>query len=744
MSRKRQVKSGRRRAFRLVGLGLILFGCLFRVLDPYPVRMSRLIYFDILQRLSPREYDPDLPVRVVDIDEASLENWGQWPWPRTLLAQMVGQLGEYGAAAIGFDMLFVEPDRYSPSRLLSDPALNKILSAQGEGAGLDNDVLFGAEIANWPVVMGVAARLTGGTRQISPKAGIVEIGENPAAGLIEVPHWTPLADPLDQDATGIGGVNVSPLGGTGVVRRVPVLWRGPDGVLPGLGLEALRVATDEPAIFIEGAQGESGIVLSVEMAGFALPTTENGEVWVRYRRDNPGLYISADDILQPRDDPDLRSQIEGRIILVGTSAAGLFDLHQTALGESVPGVSIHAQVIEQILLGDMLTRSDVIAALELLAFIFLGVVVTVVMSSLGAIASFLAGGLSAAVVVGISWLAFQNQSILFDATFPLAGGMMNFSVLSGYLFISTEREKRIIRQIFSHYVAPEILDEMDSSGHQLQLGGETQEITVMFSDIRGFTPLSEQISATELVAVLNQLFSVVGDQILRERGTIDKFIGDAVMAFWNAPLPVENHPMRAAQAALSMRQALVAFNASDVMRGRPPIALATGCASGRACVGNIGSLRRFNYTVIGDVVNVAARIEQSCRQVEYDILVSKSVFLAAEQSYALLEAGLVHLKGKTDLEPIFALVGDRETVQNPSFQKLRQMHDDLVAAIRARRPQMEIEMICKTCIQQAQLVEPGLVLFYRALPGRSADFRFDVQTGEAMFSHHGNVRDLPG
>lgn len=721
-----------------------MVGCLVRAIDPYPIRTTRLVYFDILQRLSPRSYDPALPIRVVDIDEDSLGKWGQWPWPRTLLAEMVQRLGEYGAAAVAFDMLFVEPDRYSPSRLLNDPKLTKLLSAQGDAAQLDNDVLFGSAIVDLPVVMGVAARLTESDTQVVPKAGIVEIGERPAEGLFSVPHWTPLAAPLGRDAAGIGGVNVTPLDGTGVVRRVPVLWRGPNGVMPGLGLEALRVATGEPVIFAEGAPDEAGIMLGVELAGFLMPTTENGEVWVRYRRDDPRLYVSAEDILQVDDDPTLRSKIEGRIVLVGTSAAGLFDIHQTALGESVPGVSIHAQVIEQILLGENLTRSDVTAALELLAFICLGVVVTVVMSKFGAVASFLAGGISAAVVLMTSWLAFQNQSVLFDATFPLAGGIANFGLLVGYLFISTEREKRVIRQMFGHYVAPEILDEMDASGHTLQLGGETQPITVMFSDIRGFTPLSEKISAVDLVALLNELFSVIGDQILHERGTIDKFIGDAVMAFWNAPLPVEDHPRRAAQAALLMRRALVDFNASEVMRGHPPISLATGCATGQACVGNIGSRRRFNYTVIGDVVNVASRIEENCRHVEYDILVSKSVFEATENELAMLEAGLVFLKGKTDLEPVYVLVGDKSVEQSAEYKKLDIAHQGLLTAIRARQPQSEIETLCRQCAALGERIEPGLRAFYGALPGRTADFRIDVVSGEVVFSHKENGQNASG
>ncbi len=723
-------------AFQLVGLSLIFLGCLVRVLDPYPVQVSRLIYFDALQRLAPREFNPDLPVRVVDVDEASLSELGQWPWPRTQLADMVERLGNYGAATIAFDMLFVEPDRYSPSLLMQDPAFAALLREDSDVSQLDNDARFGAEMLNWPVVLGVAARLTGEKEQVLSPAGIIEIGERPSAGLFEVPQWTPLPPPLDETATGIGGVNVSPLGGLGVVRRVPVLWAGPDGVMPSLGLEALRVATGDPNILAEGAPDEEGIVTAVEVGGFRIPTTENGEVWVRFRHDHPGLYISAKDVMADTYDPDLQAEIEGRIILVGTSAAGLFDIRETALGESVPGVSVHAQIVEQIILGDMLRRSDVTAAMEILAFISLGMIVTAVMSRFGAIASFVAGGVAAVAVVGISWAAFTDNSVLFDATFPLMGGMTNFGLLVAYLFISTEREKRAIRKVFSHYVAPEILDEMEASGHKLKLGGESQEITVMFSDIRGFTPLSESISPTGLVALLNDLFSQIGDQILEEKGTIDKFIGDAVMAFWNAPLPVEDHPLRAASAALLMRQALAEFNNTPQMRDKPPIALATGCATGNACVGNIGSRSRFNYTVIGDVVNVAARIEQNCRHVEYDILASEAVFEAAGSRLAMLEAGFIALKGKAVPEPVYIVVGSQDVAQSAEFLQLSQAHSDLITAIRQRQPQSVIERMCDACLETAVKLEPGLATFYRALSQRTADFRTDTQPGQFLFSHH--------
>ncbi len=725
----------RKWAFFAAGLSLILLGCFVRVMDPYPVKMSRLIYFDYLQRLAPRNYYPDLPVRVVDIDETSLAELGQWPWPRSIISQLVETLGHNGAAVIAFDTLFAEPDRFSPSRLLADPTLASALRADSEIANMDNDVQLGEAVSEWPVVLGVAARTMGEADSIQPRAGIIEIGDFPGAGLFTVPHWTSLAPPLGEKAWGIGGINVSPLGGTGVVRKVPVLWNGPNGILPALSLEALRIAMGETNIIAEGSQDEKGIMLSVNIGEFVIPTTEFGEIWVRYRKDYPDLYLSAADVLRSPDDPSVRDRIEGHIVLVGTSAAGLIDIRETALGEAVPGVSIHAQIIEQILQGEVLRRSDVTSALELISFAVLGLVVVFVMSRFGAVASFIAGGVAAAVVLVISWSAFQSNSVLFDATFPLMGGMANFGLLAGYLFISTEREKRAIRQTFSHYVAPEILDEMETNGHTLKLGGDTQDITVMFSDIRGFTALSETVSATELVTNLNELFSTLGDQILSERGTIDKFIGDAVMAFWNAPMPLENHPIRAAQAALRMREALNRINVTRLSKGQPRISLATGCATGIACVGNIGSRSRFNYTVIGDVVNVAARIEQTCRHVDYDILVSETVFQAIGQEMALLEAGVVPLKGKALPEPIFLVVGGQETARSAVFKDLAGQHEKLVDALRKGQLSDDTDRIIQRCSEIAEEIEPGLLRFYLALPGRVSDFASGVVPRPIMFRH---------
>ncbi|WP_245815227.1 CHASE2 domain-containing protein [Shimia gijangensis] len=706
----------------MLGGILIVCGCFVRVADPYPVEAARLIYFDYLQRLSPRPFDPDLPVRVVDIDEASLSEIGQWPWPRTVTAQLVERLVGYGAASISFDMLFAEPDRYSPARLSEDPVFSKLLRDGVDVSELDNDERFAQSIAQRPVALGVAARIGDVESNIRPRAGIIEIGENPGLKIPQALHWTPLAAPLDQVAVGIGGVNVSPMGELAVVRTVPLLWRGPTGVLPSLSIEALRLALGEQNIFVEGAQEESGVILSISLGPFTVPTTETGHLWLRYRHDDPALYLSATEVLRDPDDEWLRSQIEGRIILVGTSAAGLLDIRETPLGKSVPGVSIHAQVIEQVIQGKMLQRSDNTAALELIAYVALGMVVTSLMSISGSVISFLVGGLAASFVLGLSWFAFQTGLILFDATFPMIGGIVNFGILAGYLFIAAESDKRVIKRSFAHYVAPEILDQMEESGQEFQLGGETQDITVMFADIRGFTSLSETMPALDMVALLNELFTSLGEEILAEQGTIDKFIGDSVMAFWNAPMQMEEHPKLSAKAALRMRSALALFNDTRKDSSLPPIEFAIGCATGRACVGNIGSQNRFNYTVIGDVVNVAARIEAMCRHVSYDILVSQSVAASSESELALLEAGTVQLKGKSSAETIFLVVGNEEVGQSPAFLELKQSHSELLELLQNRAPNRDVDLAVKICQRRAIGIDPGLMAFYDRVLARSEDF----------------------
>jgi adenylate cyclase len=708
----------------LFGLGCLIALAALRVFDPYPVQVARDIYFDQLQRLSPRE-NASLPIRIIDIDEVSLAAVGQWPWPRHTLAELVDHLSELGAAAIVFDMLFAEPDRMSLAQLMADPRFTDILGQIDKRDGLalvDNDEIFAAAIRDRPVVLGVAGVVGHQSPSVKTqwKAGIVEVGNNPASGLPSVSATTAIVPSLKAAATGIGSVNLSPGAAATVIRQIPLIWRAGDSLLPSLALEALRVAQGESTIVVLGSTTTQGAVESVRVGGFEVPTTASGQLWVRYRPNDDSLYISAVSVLDETRQAGLGDSIEGHIVLVGTSAAGLLDIRTTPLGENVPGVSIHAQMLEQIILGDYLLRTDWIEGLEFAAFLLLGIVMIVVMSISGPQLSIPAGAAAGALIVAGSWISFDRYGTLFDASFPIAGGLVAFLAMTSFQYLVADREKRKIRRSFSHYVAPAVLQKIEKSGHRLQLGGETRELTIMFSDIRGFTSLSEKLDATELVSLLNELFSELTEQILAEHGTIDKFIGDSIMAFWNAPLETPGHQLLACAAALRMRAALQAFNASMIGQ-RYPISLAIGINSGNVCVGNIGSRNRFNYSAIGDAVNLAQRTEAACRHVAYDVLLSQDT-AAYATSFAILDAGKLDLKGKTQRVPSYILVGNNVLYNDRDFNDLCWCHKELVRALVSSHPEVPSRQI-NSCKSLAAVIEPGLLGFYDRLPNRVDDFR---------------------
>ena len=707
-----------RRIVLAVGIFLLAILIFVRGMDPLPVRELRETYFDYLQTLSPREYVP-LPVRVVDVDEKSLEQLGQWPWPRDLFAELTEKLANYGAAVIIFDVLFAEPDRMSPSSLVtrfSDLQTNMGQSELETLSSLDTDKIFADTIAQTRVVLGVAVSRDVEAEPQRAKAGFVEIGNQPGLGAPYLQAPTPVLPVLMDAASGIGGVSVNPLDGSIYIRKVPLIWNSDAGYYPSLSLEALRVAFGASTYVLQGAAEIPGYLETVNLADLSIPTLPDGQLWVRYRRESPELYVSAKDVLADGYDPVLIDKLQGNIVFVGTSAAGLLDIRTTALREPVPGVSIHAQMVEQILLQDFLVRNDLVEALEILTFVILGVIVLGVMAWFGPLASISAGMLTAVIVLGGSWFAFVRLHILFDATFALVGGFLAFSGLAAYQFIVADRDKRMIRRSFSHYVAPGVLDQIESSGHHVELGGINREVSLMFCDIRNFTPLTETVTADQMVSLLNNLFTKLGGKILAQSGTIDKFIGDAIMALWNAPVETENHRVLAAQAAIDMRSALVVFNSEH---DHKPVACAIGINAGIACVGNIGSADRFNYSAIGDTVNVASRIETACRQVDYDILITESM-REGLADFAMLEAGYLGLKGKSMRIQTHILIGGKTVKDSKAFQELEQLHHRLIRDF-AKNGQLDQARL-DACLALALTVEPGLVTFYKKLPERGNDF----------------------
>lgn len=684
-----------RRGLRITALtGLVLATAVaIRLFDPAFIVAVRELAFDVYQRARPAEH-ANAPVRVVDIDEASLAALGQWPWPRTRLAGLMQALTDLGAAVVAFDIVFAEADRASPTRLPDlmggdDPALRSRLEQAVAGLP-DNDARFAEALAAGPSVLGFA--VTGGATSAKPprKAGFAYAGADPA-GIIPAFAGTAVPlPPLAEAAAGIGGLSLSAKDSAGVVRRIPLLFSDGAALYPALVTEALRLGFGASAVKVRatGGSGETAsgrpALTSLQVGGQVVPVTAEGDLWLRYARDRADLYISATDILDPVKRATVKDRIEGHVVFIGTSAAGLQDLRGTPLGEVMPGVAIHAQAAAQILSGDYLMRPDWGDGLEIIGAVAAGLVFAGPLVFVGATASLTIGLLAALATVGASWWAFVAHGLLVDPVFPLVSGLAAYLTATLALYVTTDREKRFVRTAFSQYLAPDLLAELEKSPAALKLGGETRDMSFLFMDVRGFTTLSETLTPEEIVAFLNILLTPLSDAIQHERGTIDKYIGDSIMAFWNAPLPVSDHAAAACRAALAMRQALAALEADGAFRhlGFAHIGIGIGVNTGLACVGNMGSRRRFNYSVIGDAVNVAARIESASKEAGADILVSEETALAAPD-FAYLPVGEMALKGKSRALPLMALIGPAELKRDAAFTALEHHHAGAVAAIAA-------------------------------------------------------------
>lgn len=718
----------------LFGLACIFLFGLVRALDPYPVRAVREIAFDQFQRISPRSYQ-DLPVRIVDIDEASLKAHGQWPWPRNLLADLVERLMALGAAAIVFDVLFVEDDRLSPTRILSNDRLAEIFGADQvtalTGKLADNDRIFAESLAGAPTVLGFSL-ISGETAAVpTVKSGFAFTGADPSPAVPKMSGGTVILPPLAQAAAGLGSISLSPLGEISIVRKVPLIWANGQKLFPSLAVESLRVAQGVSTIVVNAIADAGVAVESVRIGDFEVPATSDGAIRVYYDRDRPERYVSAARVLGPPPDEELAAKLGGHIVLIGTSASGLLDLRATTLGENVPGVSIHAQILEQIISGTFLYRADWIEGLELFGFVLIGTYVVIMSLVAGPVVSFAVGAIVACGVAVATWLAFVRSGLLVDPTFPLAGSFVIYFAMTSFRYLVADRDKRQIRSAFSQFVAPTVLERIESNPEALKLGGEIRDVTVMFTDIRNFTPLSEKLSPVELVTFLNALLGRLSDDVIAGQGTIDKYIGDCVMAFWNAPVDVPDHRLKACRTALQMRNSLHGFNqqglynllgdsADDSVAGEPiSIGIGVGISSGEACVGNMGSQRRFDYSVIGDTVNVASRVESACRQVAFDIILAGSTAVGAA-GMATLEAGAVMVKGKSKPIAIHILVGDEAVAESAEFMALAAAHKALLMILRDGCEN------CETALSHAkaagEAVLPALAGFYGAIAGRRTDF----------------------
>jgi adenylate cyclase len=711
-----------------VPLAILCFAAALRLAIPDFIERLSLIAFDSYQREAPRPVS-DAPIRVVDIDDASLKAIGQWPWPRSVIATLADKLREAGAAVVVFDILFSEPDRTSPQLLLplltsggvSEADAKRMLEAMP-----DPDQQLADAIGKMPVVLGFALTASGGTKPPELKAGFATTSaanSDPMRFVLSFPEAIADMPILQQAAAGNGAVTPY-LDWDGVLRREPLLFRLDGKPVPSLAAEALRLAVGARQYLARGAGasseqsfGENTGLNAVKIGPLVIPTDVAGRVWLHYARSDRNLYVSAADIFSGNFD---RSRIADNIVLIGASAKGLNDLHPTPLAPDTPGTEIHAQLIAQVLEGSFLTRPDWIIGVEVFFIAFVGLLLILLIPRIGAILSGGVGAVAIIIAVAVSWFAFRDAQMMIDPVYPILVLAMVYVVTTLLSHRETERRQREIRQAFSRYMSPHMVAELAKHPEKLKLGGESKTVTIMFTDIRGFTTLSEGLTSAELGQLINDFLTPMTEIIIEHKGTIDKYIGDCIMAFWNAPLDDPDHAKNAITAAQEMRRQLVDLNEEWVKQGRPELQIGIGLNTGDCSVGNFGSQQRFDYSLLGDAVNLASRLEGLTKQYGVDFIISEeTASLAGEPG--MIEIDLVAVKGKTKAVRIFTL--PPHPIETEQFFA---RHQALLDAYRRRDWESALGML----EDRTLAAEPELAPVYDLFRNRIAQLQIDSPPGD--------------
>jgi adenylate cyclase len=651
------------------------------------------LVFDAFIRAKPRDYTP-VPVRIVDIDEESLRRQGQWPWPRTEMERLLGKLTDAGVATIALDIVFSEPDRTSP------PAVAERMARSGVDPAAvaalrrlpDNDALFAASLGAMPVVNGYFLTQDPRRVQVVPKAGIAISGSLPDRTLATYSNAVMPLAALDEAAVGRGFLTLTG-DSDGIVRRAPLLALQGDQIQPALSLEALRVAQGAGSIMVKSSDGSGNFaagvapgVVSLKVGEFEVPTTRSGELWMYYTEPRPERVIPAWKVLEGKLSPEqLASELQGAIVFVGTGAIGLRDLIATPVSQRELGVMVHAQAVEQMILGEFLTRPDWAPGLERALVLLIGLVLLLLLPRLGAMRGALLGLVLVGAVLGGSWLAFTRQRFLLDPTYPILAMIAVYLTVTSLTYYREERARSYIHKAFDRYLSPELVKRIASDPRQLELGGEERNMTVLFCDIRSFSRISEQLDPKSIIRFLIGFLTPMCDILLARKATIDKFIGDAILAFWNAPLDDPDHHENAARGALEMIERLKGLNAEMPGKADQPwpgdVAIGIGLNAGPCCVGNMGSAQRLSYSLIGDTVNLASRIEGLTKYYGVSIAVGVSLRQALPH-FALVELDRVRVVGRDAPEEVWALIGDEVLARNPRFAEFAAAHAAMLEAYR--------------------------------------------------------------
>jgi adenylate cyclase len=659
-------------------------------------------------RMRSRETRPPASsVVLAMIDERSLEAEGRWPWPRSKIAALVDLLSADGARVIAFDIGFLEPDEHSGLDLLDrvrrtvatlgigTPRLDRFFIETRQEADNDRALAQAIRDSRAAVILGdflhmdrsdlnyevdqaeVDRRLELISSSQFPLVSYAPDAPEPAAvAAAYAPE--PNLPILVEAAAGSGYFNVK-LDVDGVVRWMPLAIRSGEGLFAPLSLVAAWHYLDLPALSVEiGAHG----IVRIRMGERTIPTDESGSLLINYRgppRTFP--HVSISDILRGNVPA---GTFQDRIVLVGASALGIYDARSTPLDAIYPGVEIQATVIDNILGGDFIVRPQWAPLWDVAAIVILTALVAVVLPRVGALAglSFAAG--SSVAYVGVAREAFLRLGVWLDVVYPLLAVVTIYTLLTLHHYVTEQRERKRVRDAFGRYVSPDVVERMLEDPTRLRLGGEQKVLTVLFSDLQGFTSNTERYGAQRMMEMLSEYYARMTERIFAAEGMLKEYIGDEIMAIFGAPLEHADHALRACTAALDMREHRRAMSEEWIASGRPPIVARTGINSGPMLVGNHGSEYRFTYGVLGDDVNLASRLEGLNKQYGTEILIGENTAALVDGAFRLREVDVVRVVGKQKPTRIFELLSLAGTALPEPQQKALRDYAAALEAYRAR------------------------------------------------------------
>ena len=627
----------------LVILALVVF-----FMDPHFLRFMELKALD-LRMVSRGQLPTTGQVIIATVDEKSLSEIGRWPWSRSMTAKLVDSLKEYGAKAVGFDIVFAEPEQSTgPS---ADAILAKsVKSAKNVSLGYFfhtsmKDVEFLSE-----EYINASGSLIGG----SMYSMVREKGHEGDYNLITAYAPVPSIKAIAESGENCGYFNAFP-DPDGVIRWSPLVIKFQDNFYYSLPIALLMQYLDYPMIVLNLAEfGVDGVMLG----DLRIPTDEIGRLLINYLGPAKTFpHYSISDIIAGRLSPEL---IKGKIVIVGATATGIYDLRVTPFSPVYPGVELHATVVENILQGNFLEQSAWTTFIDICGIIVFGMIIGIAIPRLKALQGILLVMVLLGGFVAGNTLIFAKYNTWLNMVYPVLTMMTIYLVITVYRYFTEEREKKKIRGAFQYYLTASVINELLKDPTKLKLGGDKKDLTVMFSDIRGFTTISEKLTPEELVHLLNEYLTAMTDIVFKYEGLLDKYIGDAIMAVFGAPVDQPDHALRSCRTALEMMATLKGLQQKWAAEGRPFVDIGVGINSGDMVVGNMGSNMRFDYTVMGDNVNLSSRLEGINKEYGTHIVISEYTYGVVKEEMFCRELDAVRVKGKKLPVKIYELICERK------------------------------------------------------------------------------------